>query len=497
MAIDKLQQHLNKLKAAPAAKPAAPKTDGNQYYNQYRTEGTTFINPTFGQPNSPNKSNMGQLGSPSSRFKAQVTKDTMKGLSGYNKQSQDINSFMGEASAPFVARQQAGQAIATGNRASDNFITQNVANQVSHSGISPEAVAIGEAMAVPTAPIVGAGLAGTQELLRPGLQRLGLSRFRGPGPGLLNASRTGFMSTLRGTPNALVRGTPGISFIFDTANRFADISRTSDILEARRQDFDSQPTEVQQQILAQDPNYLSGDDLFQQVRMARGGALIDQFDNAGAIGKTLQGMGLVAAPYQLFAMGEAPNYEMQQALSDSGEVAREFPGALEAQLYGGPYARTIPESSRFDFSQATPQARDAAMRLLSDREARDRMTGFYGTLGRIFLRRPEGAKEDLTQYLRGAVAEGQMTPAQLSTLVDRVGVDIDADRFYDRNMTQKSDGYEARRAEQQRAQRAAAAQRARDAAQSAALRAQSAAAGGNNSLGMSTPMGTGRPSVQQ
>ena len=495
MAIDKLQQHLNKLKAAPAAKPAAPKTDGNQYYNQYRTEGTTFINPTFGQPNSPNKSNMGQLGSPSSRFKAQVTKDTMKGLSGYNKQSQDINSFMGEASAPFKARQQARQDMAKLERESDTAIRENITNQAPYSGLRPEAVAIGEAMAVPTAPIVGAGLAGTRELLRPGLQMIGLSS--GPGPGVLNASRTGALAGLRGTPNALVRGAPIASVAFDTGVRVQDWGRTSDILKGRQEYFDSQIPEVQQQILAQDPNYLSGDDLFQQVRMARGGALIDQFDNAGAIGKTLQGAGLVYAPYQLAAMAEAPNYEMQQALSDSGEVAREFPGALEAQLYGGPYARTIPESSRFDFSQATPQARDAAMRLLSDREARDRMTGFYGTLGRIFLRRPEGAKEDLTQYLRGAVAEGQMTPAQLSTLVDRVGVDIDADRFYDRNMTQKSDGYEARRAEQQRAQRAAAAQRARDAAQSAALRAQSAAAGGNNSLGMSTPMGTGRPSVQQ
>tara|TARA_Y100001937_G_C7112672_1_gene328520 strand:+ start:285 stop:1769 length:1485 start_codon:yes stop_codon:yes gene_type:complete len=494
MAINKLQQNLNKLKAAPVSTPDKPENQGNEYYNQYQTEGTTFINPTFGQPNTPNKSNMGQLGAPSSRFKAQVTKDTMKGLQNYSNKSAAPNDMLSDINNAIAGR----EATDFRNRsqvAEGNLVDANIGGNVPTSYLRPEMTGVGEIAGTAVSPAISAGAAvGRETFLRPASRYLNFPGSRNlrlsTSPGIGPAARTGFMSGLRSAPNMLVRGTPIMSAGVDTFIRAQDIYRTHEILNERQQRFDELSSAAQEQILAQDPNYLNGDDLFQQVRMSRGGALIDEFDNAGVLGKTLQGMGLVAAPYQLFAMGEAPNYEMQQALSDAGELASRDPSALTSQLYGGRFADTIPESSRFDFSQATPEARDAAMRLVRDAESRNELTGFYGNLAKAFLSRPEGAERDLTQYLQGAVAEGQITPAQLSTLFSRVGINRDADQFYDRNMTEKSDSYEARRAEQERVRDEARAQRARDVTDSRALR-------GSNSLGMSTPMGTGRPSVQQ
>ena len=65
----------------PQTQPPQP-----QLYGQY--SGLTSISPTFGQPQGAGAGNRTAMNSPSSQWKAQITKDTMKGLQDYNTPKQ-------------------------------------------------------------------------------------------------------------------------------------------------------------------------------------------------------------------------------------------------------------------------------------------------------------------------------------------------------------------------------------------------------------------------
>ena len=263
--------------------------------------------------------------------------------------------------------------------------------------------------------------------------------------------------------------------------------------------------EVQEQYREYMPDQ---DNVWSQVQNARGNQVLDQYEQAGWLGKGLQASGLVLAPHQWRAMAGAPDAAMQDALSETGRMTELNPSMVGAQLYGGPQGSNIPESNRYDWANATPEARNAAMQLESFNSSMknmDRGSSWWGRnvinpVARQFLSAPEGANDQLLQFLRGAVAQGDISPEQLNTLVDRTGLSFNeadsAKEFYDTNQVAKPDRYAAQRDEvaEQRSQNAALQRKQESEAQ--ALRNQVAMSASSTS-GQSTPMGTGRPSVQQ
>jgi hypothetical protein len=515
MPLDNLQQHLNKLKAIPTKGIDKPAETDSQYYNHYNTEGMTSINPLFGQPSNPNTANMGQLGTPSSRWKAQITKDTMSGLHDYNKQANDAQSVWASLYGPQVASQQGQQFVDTQAGLGD-IMQGQVSRRGDNSLNNPSYVLPGELIGAAVAPPAMVGLgAGWQAAKNapafaaqyanfPGSASL---RFGGPRPNPLRVGLSKFKPTARSvfSPRGMARGTAGISLISDTATRIEDIMAAKSHFNTQMEEWNALTPEVQEQYRDYMPDQ---DKIWAQVQNSRGNQVLDQYEQAGGLGKLLQASGLVLAPHQWSAMAGAPNAAMQDALSETGRMAEGLPGMVAAQLYGGPQGANIPESHRYDWANSTPEARNAAMQLESfnssmknmDRGSNWWSRNVINPVGKMFLSAPEGANDQLLQFLRGAVAQGDMSPEQLDTIVDRTGLSFNeadsAKEFYDTNQVDKP-GYTARRDEvaEQSSQNAALQRKQESEAQ--ALRNQVATTAGSNSLGLSTPMGTGRPSVQQ
>jgi hypothetical protein len=491
----------------PAAVSEVTSKDMPQYYGHYNTEGMTSINPTFGQPQSPSTSRTGSLGSPSSRWKAQITKDTTQGLQNYNNPTKTAEggiqwadvyrSALDHREANKITGRYGGledwqTQYITGSGSSDlSEEAQNTLNNLraftrgqiytgDYSSIPEDQQGIFRPNYIPGvddgslpssigspytrqyydeewlwgtpegAAIEGpVGYAALSPVLSAAARTAKISpyflakQFRGLVPTRLaytpypRGNFTGFgKDVLTGLKNAPTRGLALSSLGADLLTGFHDNSQAVSMHRELTNEWDKVHQEYvdaggdPEKFPYPRPNLA---DIQSQMYTARGDHLADTFEEGGTLKDIWNAAGLVAAPYQVSAMLNAPDAHLQGSLSELGADYAKDPQQLLNQLYSG---SAVPEDERYGgMAQLSPDLRDQiAQRLFYQaaiEDTRDPSDNWWdrnivGLVSRSLLDDPTSKtfNQDMIEALGSQIQQGDITEAQLNTIVDRLGLDL-------------------------------------------------------------------------
>ena len=348
----------------PAPVSTLPKPQ--KYYDHYNTGGMTSIGPTFGQPKTPSSANAGSLNSPSSRWKSQITKDTMKGLQNYNapkvagtKQADDLDKWMGAANE-VVGGPKTDDG--TAGLRQDNQGRYIIGMDSGHRPFTPLPSSLSadqkyeqrqrERLEVPTRPRNGtlgyshpSHLIDKPEAVLPA-EAAGSAALRGAWEVGKNVSRPGQAPFIRGVakglhPRALLNplNLAIISALQDQYNKGQDGVAATNSYNYAVKDWE--------RMGGSDSGHPKPvlEDYTHSYSVGRGGDILDSYSNYAQQGglsgmglRILQGSGLVLAPYQLTSMVNAANEPLKNLYASETDRVQKDPESLNrlAKALGQP-----------------------------------------------------------------------------------------------------------------------------------------------------------------